>query len=185
MPKINRTKYAILGLLLLGPMSGYDMKKRFTGSISHFWNENYSGIYPMLRRLQKVGLVKKNEERTAGKPVRHVYTITEEGRKQLYEWLLLPAERPTLRIELLLKLFFGHIVPEENLIEKVEAEKRFCDQTLETFKGIEEHLSSTGSHKELPGAKFWLITLSYGKHYYDAVRSWCEETVDILRGGKK
>ena len=115
MARINRTRYAILGMLSLGPMSGYDMKKRFDESIAHFWNENYSGIYPMLRRLEEEELVEKRTERTAKNPERNVYTLNEKGREELDRWLLLPAERPTLRIELLLKLFFGHDVPKENV----------------------------------------------------------------------
>jgi PadR family transcriptional regulator AphA len=180
-PKVNRTKYAILGMLSIGPMSGYDMKKRFSGSIVHFWNEDYGGIYPMLRRLEEEGLVEKRMEQVEGSPQRHVYTINEKGLNELYDWLLLPAERPNLRIELLLKLFYGHAVPKENLISKVEEEKRFCEEALETFKRIEDHITSMEHHNDLTGAKFWLITLSYGKHYYTAVRKWCNETLAVLR----
>ncbi len=180
MPRLNRTRYAILGMLSLGPMSGYDMKKRFDGSIAHFWNENYSGIYPMLRRLEEEGLVEKRTEQTKGNPARHIYTINEKGKRVLGEWLLLPAERPTLRLELLLKLFFGHEVSKENLIEKVEEEKRFCEETLGIFKGIEHHIRSGKDHAKMKGARHWLITLSYGVHYYEAVKKWCGETLALL-----
>ena len=191
MAKINRTKYAILGMLSLEPMSGYDMKKRFDNSISHFWNENYGHIYPVLKRLEIDGLVTKRTEITEGKPARHIYTITEKGKQDLSEWLLLPAERPTLRIELLLKLFFGHGIPIKNLIRKVEDEKHFCKQTLETFAGIEQHVKSMKSENELQGVQYWLISLRYGQHYYKAVHKWCDKTLEILKkaneftGGKK
>jgi PadR family transcriptional regulator AphA len=181
MAKTNRTKYAILGMLSLESMSGYDMKKRFDNSVAHFWNENYGHIYPVLKRLEREGLVTKRTETTEGKPSRYIYSITDRGKYALHEWLILPAERPTLRIELLLKLFFGHLVPAQNLIEKVEDEKRFCECTLETFDQIEQHVKSVKSGKALTGAHYWLITLRYGQHYYKAVHNWCEETLEILK----
>jgi len=185
LPKINKTKYAILGMLSFEPMSGYDMKKRFDNSIAHFWNENYGHIYPVLKRLEREGLVVKKIEHTEGKPVRNVYSITEKGRKELYGWLLLPAERPTLRIELLLKLFFGHEVPVENMIQKVESEKTVCEQTLLLFEQIERHIQNHKKEKAIRGAPYWLITLRFGKHYYGAILKWCEETLLTLKRVKE
>ena len=52
MPKENKTKYAILGLLSLAPMSGYDIKIITDNSIGHFWNENFGHIYPVLGRME-------------------------------------------------------------------------------------------------------------------------------------
>ncbi len=72
MPKVNKTKFAILGMLSIAPMSGYDMKKRFDSSVAHFWNENYGHIYPVLGRLEKEGLVTKKTELPQGKPLRKV-----------------------------------------------------------------------------------------------------------------
>ncbi len=181
MAKVNRTKYAILGMLSLEQMSGYDMKKRFDNSIAHFWNENYGHIYPVLKRLEHDGLVTKRTETTVGKPSRYIYSITEKGKQDLYEWLILPADRPTLRIELLLKLFFGHIVPTQNLVKKVEDEKQFCEHTLETFDLIEKHVKAMKSEKGFQDVQYWLITLRYGQYYYKAVYKWCEETLEILK----
>ena len=52
--KENKSKYAIMGMLSMGPMSGYDIKKRFEKSLSYFWNESYGQIYPILRKLAVV-----------------------------------------------------------------------------------------------------------------------------------
>jgi len=180
MPKINKTKYAVLGMLSLGPMSGYDMKKRFDSSVAHFWNENYGHIYPVLKRLERGKLVAGRTERTEGKPSRTVYSITKKGRAELSAWLLLPAERPILRIELLLKLFFGSQVPPSNLIAKVEEEKAFCERALAAFREIEAHIDREVSNAPVRDAAYWLVTLDYGTRYYRAVASWCEETLRTL-----
>ena len=185
MPKVNRSKYAVLGMLSFAPMSGYDMKKRFDSSIAHFWNENYGRIYPVLKDLEAEGLVTKKTETIEGKPPRNVYSITGKGSRDLEVWVLLPAERPTLRIEMLLKLFFGSQVPKENIIQKVESEKAFCMQTLNMYSQIEEHVKSVHEEGVKPETPNWLITLSYGKHYYRAVSEWCDETLKTLRESKQ
>lgn len=178
MAKVNRTRYAVLGMLSFRPMSGYEMKKYIDNSIIHFWQENFGRIYPVLRSLEREGLATKQVDQEEGRPVRHVYSITEKGRRELARWLLLPAERPNWRIELLLKLFFGSQVSVANMIRKVRSEKAFCRHTLETFQQLEDHIKSHESGTEIP---YGLITLSYGQHYYRAVEAWCDETLERLR----
>ena len=56
--KAGTTEYAVLGMLALGPGSGYDLKKRVEGSIAHFWSESYGQIYPILAHLASQGLVR-------------------------------------------------------------------------------------------------------------------------------
>ena len=53
------TPNALLGLLSLGPMSGYDIRQLIPRSIGYFWNESYGQIYPGLKRLAAAGLVEK------------------------------------------------------------------------------------------------------------------------------
>lgn len=90
----NRTEFAILGLLADGPRSGYDIRKEVQETLSHFWNESVSHIYPMLRRLHGKGLVSRKTELSEGRPPRHVYFITEEGLAELRGWLAEPIEPP-------------------------------------------------------------------------------------------
>ena len=56
---VNKTKYAILGVLDTFPGSGYDIKKYCDKSISYFWNENFGHIYPVLKQMENEGLVSK------------------------------------------------------------------------------------------------------------------------------
>ena len=107
------TPNALLGLLSLGPMSGYDIRQLIPRSIGHFWSESYGQIYPGLKRLAAAGLVAKKTERKKGSPDRHVYSLTADGREQLRRWLKLPVAEEVPRNELLLKLFFGAQVSAE------------------------------------------------------------------------
>ena len=57
MKVINKTRYAILGVLLSGPTSGYEIKSLMGRSTVYFWRESDSTIYPMLKVFAKEGKV--------------------------------------------------------------------------------------------------------------------------------
>jgi len=53
---VNKTRFAVLGLLSIRPMSGYDLKQVIESSTRNFWSESYGQIYPVLRELTAGGL---------------------------------------------------------------------------------------------------------------------------------
>ena len=58
MPKQNLTQYTVLGLLNMGPKTGYDIKQFVDSTMSHFWNESFRWIYATLEHLDADGLKK-------------------------------------------------------------------------------------------------------------------------------
>src|SRR5271170_7480262 len=158
----GNTSNALLGVLSLRSMSGYDMRRMISESIGYFWSESFGQIYPNLKKLAAAGLVAKTTERQEGKPDRHVYSLTEAGRKQLREWLQLPVVPEVRRDELLLKLFFGrHARPgvsRKHVEAKLEAELK----RIKTYAAIAEQLRrDMGASPHLP---YCLITLNRGRH---------------------
>src|SRR5262249_56680091 len=128
--KAGTTEYAVLGMLAMGPGSGYDLKKRIEGSIAHFWSESYGQIYPIVSRLAAEGLIARRLERQKGKPDRHVYSITAAGHERLGRWLGEPAREQGIRSELLLKLFFGRHRPVEETIRHVSRVREHQQELL-------------------------------------------------------
>src|SRR2546423_5697146 len=115
-----KSKFAILGMLSIGPMSGYDIKKEVETSISNFWTESYGQIYPVLKNLIAEKLVTRTIENEPGKPDRHVYSLTPKGRQELRRWLRRDFAPKIQRDEFLLKLFFGEEIPTKANIAHVE-----------------------------------------------------------------
>jgi Predicted transcriptional regulators len=179
MPRVNKTRYALLGLLNLKPGSGYDIKKTCDKSISFFWSENYGQIYPVLKQLEEEGLVCKETEYTEGRPARNIYFITEQGREELNDWLMQPVEATPLRMELLLKLLLSVDIPVENTIEKLEIKRREENSKLEYLAEVEERLR-TGP-RDRKGLHLWLAAISSGQHLASASVRWCDETIAMLR----
>ena len=76
----------ILGLLSIGPRSGYEIKATVDRSTRFFWAASYSQIYPELRRLEREGLIEGEESPNGGR-ARRVYSLTAAGREELEAWL--------------------------------------------------------------------------------------------------
>ncbi|MBN1796978.1 MAG: PadR family transcriptional regulator [Spirochaetales bacterium] len=184
MAHINTTQYALLGMLSYMPMSGYDLKKFIDQSISFFWSENYGHIYPVLKKLEQEKFVTKRVEHNQGKPSKNIYSITQEGLSVLTDWLAAPVQKEIYRLEILLKLFFGYLTETGTMIEKVAVHKKTAEKTLRELLDIENHINT--QHHDLPKNKppYQLLCLNYGKHFYNMVIKWCDETLGILQAAK-
>jgi PadR family transcriptional regulator, regulatory protein AphA len=177
---VNKTRFAVLGLLSVRPMSGYDLKQVIESSTRNFWNESYGQIYPVLRELTAGGLtVREDESKETGR-ARHVYSLTPRGRDELLRWLTAPVERQQVRNELLLKLFFGGQVPIEVSIEHIEGFRTRQQRALQRYEEAESLMNAREAPDD-PNRKYWLITLNYGRHQARAAITWCEETLAELR----
>jgi len=179
MSRENKSKYAILGLLGLSPMSGYDIKKKIERSTSNFWNESYGQIYPILKKLVAQGLATQVVEEQLGKPDRHVYKLTEKGQQELQSWLIEPAEPQVERIEILLKLFFGQQVAVADNIRHVEQFRELQEKSLQKYEAIEQEMQKKGTDN--PNFPYWLMTASYKLHVTKALINWCDETLAKLK----
>ncbi len=176
MPRENKSKYAILGILSFGPQSGYDIKKKIESSTSNFWSESYGQIYPILKQFVTQGLATQSIQPQIGKPDRHVYILTDKGLMQLQQWLTEPVEPQIDRIEILLKLFFGERTTVTDNIRHIEQFRNQQQQLLQKYQVIAE----TAPEADKINTSYWLMTASYKLHVTQALISWSEETLAKL-----
>jgi PadR family transcriptional regulator, regulatory protein AphA len=179
MQGLNQSQYALMGLLSSGAKSGYDLKQLSEWTVGHFWRESYGQIYPSLKRLAVAGLVKKKTETNAGRPDRHVYSLTAAGRKELETWLKKAAVPEVPRIELLLKLFFGGLISKEACSAQVRDKAAQCERELEEYAAVRARIERERTRH--PHKPYWLMTLSYGEHMARARMDWCDETLRRLK----
>lgn len=174
----SRSKYALLGLLTLGPMSGYDLKKVAEQSIAHFWSESYGQIYPTLKQLVAEKLATMREESGNGARARQVYTITAKGRQELEKWLAQSPHQDPPRMELLLKLFFARQGKVEATAQQVgeylAAERAKPARYAEIRRSLGKH------HPDNPDLPYWLLTLRFGELIAEAHIRWAEEAQQFL-----
>lgn len=171
------TEFAVIGLLTLKPMSGYEMRQLVSQSISHFWSESYGQLYPSLKRLVSAGLVTKKTD-LASKRDKHIYSITDRGRDELARWLSEAPKPQPPRSELLLKLFFLSPQMAEISIEHVTRTRDRAIEDLRHFGYVEEKIRS--EHPDHPQLQQWLYTLSFGRHRAEGVVRWADEVLNDL-----
>jgi PadR family transcriptional regulator AphA len=80
-------RFALLALLSVDAMTGYDLHKRFDSSVGHVWYAPDSQIYPELRKMEADGVVTAEEVPWGTKGTKREYSITEAGRDALRAWM--------------------------------------------------------------------------------------------------
>ena len=71
----------ILAELSSRPYHGYELKRQVEWILSETLNSNH--LYPALRRYEEMGAIYHEVERQSGRPDRHVYHLTEQGKDVL------------------------------------------------------------------------------------------------------
>ncbi len=174
--------HAILGFLEYGPMSGYDLKKNFDQSVTHFWSATQSHIYKALEDLESQGLVTSQVIQQAGKPNRKQYQITEIGRAELRHWVSTPLPMAGHRSAWLIQVFFAHDLTNEeivNLFEKrIESLRTYLSQLHDAQKNIDENARKVGLKR---AQTLWQLTLDYGIDNYTNEISWLEKMLPVVR----
>lgn len=169
----------ILGLLSHEELTGYEIKKRMDTALKYFWGASYGSIYPTLSDLVHRGLATKRDG-AENKRNKLIYTITDEGRKYLREWLILPAEKDEIRYETLLKLFFGNEQGELQAISHIKAFENKIESEMSYLLGAEKILKEAMNDDD--AHKYYLLTVEFGIKTYGAYLEWCEEAKNLLSG---
>ncbi len=101
-------EYAVLALLALRPMHGYEMTAFIEEEgLADVCPVEQSTLYTYLRNVEARGLVRWSEERVGNRPPRKRFELTPAGRDLIDGWLRQPVERMReVRLDLLVKLFF-------------------------------------------------------------------------------
>lgn len=169
MKLVNKTRYAILGMLLEGPRTGYEIKALMGRSTVYFWRESDSTIYPMLKVLAKEGKV-LSKIAYVGKKKKEVFSITDTGVAEFKTWQMSQTGSETPRNEFLLKLFF--ITNREEMIQLFQERLGNAEKTYEEYKKIEERLEALDdfSHKAIR-----LKALRYGIAQLALEIQWLKE----------
>jgi len=176
--KVNKTRFAVLGMLLNKPQTGYEILQMMQQSTANFWQESDASIYPMLKKLEKEGKVTSRSAST-GRRERTIFTITPTGKKEFLVWMALPPEEQNYRSELLLKLFFGGYISPKKMIQQLELRLQKVEKEREHYQDVETTI--LGPLREKDSYKlFGMLTLKYGVWHADAEIAWLNECIRML-----
>lgn len=127
---------AILGLLKERPMHGYELKKRLSYMLGHFWTVSYGSLYPALKRLERSGTIERAYSVREKTRHRNVYRITHTGKNEFLkllsdtvtDQLLADEEKFDLRMA-----FFQYLEPETRL-SLLDKRVQYLKEQIPKFK---------------------------------------------------
>ena len=90
-------RYALLAILRVGPLSGYDLQKQFHQSVGHVWHAPDSQIYPELRKMEADRLVEAEEQPRGERGTRRLYHVTDAGNQAFLAWMRSPMDYQRVR----------------------------------------------------------------------------------------
>ncbi|MCS7478589.1 PadR family transcriptional regulator [Umezawaea endophytica] len=171
--------YLVLGLLLDGPASGYELGARASRAVAYFWPITRSHIYAELPKLVDRGHATVVVVPQVGAPDKSVYTATEEGRLAFRAWLdgfddVTEHGRQPLQIQ----LYFGHHSSREHLLAQLD---RWADEVRRMLDFCRNILAEGPSVDPDGGRAVRALTAHFAINRAEADLAWIEEasaTVD-------
>jgi PadR family transcriptional regulator, regulatory protein AphA len=173
----NGLREAILGLLAIRPMSGYDVSRSYQRALQQIWYAPLGQVYPTLRSMAAAGLLRFSVQVQQDRPNRKVYSLTQSGRRMFVAWLSQPATLPNMHHEFIHKLFLLNHVEAPRRIPLIETYIAKCSAWAEELRGIERKLETAldGPH----GESAWYQLLSL-RHLCRIVECEAQSARDIL-----
>jgi PadR family transcriptional regulator AphA len=171
---ISANDAAVLGLLMDGESSGYDLNKRIHGSVGFFWTPAKSHVYATLGGFVAAGFVTARTVPQETRPDKQLFRITRQGRRAFLDWLENSRLEPArFKNAFLLKIFFSRHWDHDALIRHIEEGRAEVQEELSQLEAIETTLDR-GRHFD-----GWL-TLTYGLERDRATIRWADAALREL-----
>lgn len=178
----NGLREAILGLLAIRPMTGYDLSRSYRRALQQIWYAPLGQVYPTLRKMRRDGLLRVSIKVQRHRPNRKVYSLTAEGRKLLVLWLSQPAALPRMHHEFIHKLFqLGHVAV-TGRAELVEAYIRRSREWALALRRAESMLGPSLKGSNAENAWFQLLSLRHLCRIVECEAESAQQIVEEIRG---
>lgn len=178
-------QFVILGLLLGGPLSLYDLRKRFAAGISLFYSSSFGGIQRALGHLVDDGSVTVDAE--PGNPRgRKLYRVTDAGRSRWREWMQEPLPRGADTETLLLAKVFllGRLEASADRAVTLARVRDAAEESLAELRALAADVDAqrTDMPPDLADiAAYQRATLDYGLRSARLALEWIDDLTGDLR----
>ena len=136
-----------LGLLKDGPKHGYEIKRLIEEELFLFVGLKIKSIYYPLKKMEKLGLVKKDVGREGKWPEKFIYSLTSKGEK-IFEHLInesfLSIERPYFNIDL--SLYFMQYVDQHIAKRQLRGRVMFLKKIKKDLQNLKKKVNPLQKH---------------------------------------
>jgi len=139
-----------LGLLKEGPKHGYEIKRLIEEELFPFVGLKIKSIYYPLKKMETLGLIKKDIGREGKWPEKYVYSLTAKGDK-IFDHLItesfLSIERPYFNIDL--SLYFLQYVEKRIARRQLRGRVMFLKRIRRELQSLKANLKTPKRHLEV------------------------------------
>jgi len=172
-------QFVILGLLLSGPLSLYDLQKRFAAGISLFYSASSGSIQRALQHLAADGAVVVADADDSRRG-RKVHAITDDGRQRWRAFMLAPiADGTDAETIVLAKVFLlGRLEAPEDRSAVVRGIRAHIDSSTGILRALADDVDARSAGLDDDARRiftFQRATLDYGLRSHALLRQWIDE----------
>ena len=172
--------HALLAALHNTPYSGYDLAKKFDGSVGFVWNASHQQIYRELSKLEEQGYVTVSVIQQVNRPDKKVYAVTPAGEDYLRRWIAQPTVISVMKEDLLVKLFSGDLVDPSVILCELEHHRAQHQDLLKACKSIEQQIFANVSPQDLR-RRYVYLTVRQGVRIETEWLAWCDEAIAFVK----
>ncbi len=177
-------RFAVLATLLDGEMAGYDLARVFDASVANFWHALPQQIYAELKQLEADGLVSARTVIQETRPNKRLFTLTEDGRKSLGEWMSAPPRPGAIKDAMLVRIYAAEAGDTATLLATIETSREQRVARLTRYRKLRAGLLAGRSEDEFlrtaPRVGPYL-TLQRGIRFEEETIAWYEWAAAVLR----
>jgi DNA-binding PadR family transcriptional regulator len=130
-------QHALLAQLAAGPKYGLQLRQDFEESTGEIWPLNVGQVYTTLQRLERDGFVESDDNEEPGP--RKDFRITENGEKELSDWLNTPPDMTSPpRDELVIKVLSALKVPGVSVHDVIQVHRRYVVELMQQWTRLKE-----------------------------------------------
>ena len=171
---------AILATVLNGPMTGYDLAKRFSKRSGYIWRATHQQIYKELARLEREGFLEPVAEGGETRADRVPRAITQAGRDLLLEWVVQSNEPASIKDEILVKCMTLGLASSEQVAHPIAERRAQHEERLAHYRSaVETHYPKPRALKGEALGHY--LALAGGIRYESAWIAWADDALELLR----
>ena len=176
--RLTPSSFAILGLLTLGPGSGYELGSLAERTVQMFWPVTRPHIYSELSKLEHLGHVTSMEVEQRGAPDKRVYSVTERGERRLDAWPRDPdPEVQRARHPLLIKLFFADRLEPDAIRPLLASYRAGLEARRSTYAAL---AAGVMPGQQWTDNRYVRWTALFGQRRMEADLAWLDEVEAVL-----
>jgi len=173
--KLTTTSYAVLAQVAVRPWSTYELAQQRVRYFRYVWPAAESAIYREAKRLASMGLIEGTREYT-GKRARTVYSITDDGRDVLREWLGTPISPFSMQFEAMLRVFVAPLGTKDEIVETLKQVRADAGEML-LFAGQVKQEFIDGINVTQDQIYIRALAVDFFISLLNMVEAWAERTL--------